>query len=194
MQETWLLVSLKRALQGVTVFRGVGWFFVCAHVQQPPAFLFCEHPVTDFPRPPSPTMLAGIHAEVQAALIEALPDPPARRGGARVPREDGAIAFMAIFAQEELPDEVRFYITEFVARNAAVALAAPLPAPFAAALAPPGGVVAWWGAAARGRDVLPLLRHFPPAVRTTALAALRRGDFARASDAAIERYRRGLQQ
>jgi hypothetical protein len=46
----------------------------------------------------------------------------------------------------------------------------------------------WWGAAARGRTVLPLLRHFPPAVRGVALARLRGGG-PRASDAAIGRYR-----
>jgi hypothetical protein len=55
---------------------------------------------------------------------------------------------------------------------------------------PAGGAVVWWGAAARGRNVLPLLRHFPSAVRGAALARLRNGGSGpRATDAAIGRYR-----
>jgi hypothetical protein len=47
----------------------------------------------------------------------------------------------------------------------------------------------WWAAAARGRNVLPLLCYFPPAVRDAALARLRRDGGPRANDAALGRFR-----
>jgi hypothetical protein len=53
---------------------------------------------------------------------------------------------------------------------------------------PAGGAIVWWGAVAQGRNVLPLLRHFPPAMRGAALARLRGGG-PRASDAAVGSYR-----
>lgn len=46
----------------------------------------------------------------------------------------------------------------------------------------------WWGAAARGRDVLPLLVNFPERVRDAAMAMLATGDYPRPTSAAIERY------
>jgi hypothetical protein len=99
-----------------------------------------------------------------------------------------ATAFLVIF--RELPPELRFEVSEFVARRAAEALAigcAELTEDAPAAL-PADESMVWWCAAARGRDVLPLLRHFSPAVRVAALARLRDGG-PRASDAAVDRYR-----
>jgi hypothetical protein len=116
----------------------------------------------------------GIHAEVRATLLEAIARPP---GSAL-----GAIAFLAIF--RELPPELRFYLSELVARRAAEALAIGSgselaeDAPGAPLLA--GGAIVRWGAAARGRNVLPLLRHSPPPCVAWPSA--------RASDAAVGSY------
>jgi hypothetical protein len=60
-----------------------------------------------FPLPP------GIHAEVYATLLEAIARPPGS--------DLGATAFLAIF--RELPPELRFDLSELVARRAAEALA-----------------------------------------------------------------------
>jgi hypothetical protein len=114
-------------------------------------------------------------------LLEAiaLPAPP-RSCGLR------ASAFLAVFC--ELPPELRFEASELVARRAAEALAIGCDSLAEDAPGAAETTAAWWGAAARGRDVLSLLRHFPPAVRAAALACLRAGG-PRASDAAVDRYR-----
>jgi hypothetical protein len=133
--------------------------------------------------------LAGIHAEVHATLLVAIAAQAA--APARVPRSCGVLAASVCVFVRKLPLELGFYVSELVARGAAEALAIGCDslaedAPGAPWLAADLAVV-WWGAAARGRAVLPLLRHFPPAVRAAALARLRTGG-PRASDAAVDRY------
>jgi hypothetical protein len=120
---------------------------------------------------------------MHATLLEAI----ARAGP---PLGDaGAVAFLAIHSK--LPPELRFALSKLVARRAAEALAigcGDLAEDAPGVTLPAGGAMVWWGAAARGRNVLPLLRHFPPAVRGAALARLRGGGGGqRASDAALER-------